>query len=180
MTFSRPTLKRRGNKIWLCPPKVLLINRKLRFNMNDIYIFLIIAFIVSLLLIRGMIYTAADAVYNAINKQIKLTYDEMYSKMSVSLSEIQAQMQEHADATEPNRKDTLLYDVAAWAIECNGLSTAAICRHFSTSFRRAGKIVDQLHSMGICGNASSSGNPRRMLVDMNDLERLQQNGVFDN
>ena len=89
-------------------------------------------------------------------------------------------MVEHADATEPHKKDRLLYDVAAWAIECNvGITTSAISRHFSTSFVRAGKIVDKLYEMGICGKAQDYGEPRPILVTMDELKSLHEKGAFN-
>lgn len=147
--------------------------------MNDIYIFLIVAIVISLLLIKGMVTTAAEAVYDALNKQIAIKFDEICRKQNENYEKLTLLMAEHADATEPDKKDRLLYDVAVWAIECRGLSTSAIQRHFSTSYGRAGKIVDQLYSMGICGKAQQGGAPRPILVTMDELKSLHDKGAFN-
>ena len=149
--------------------------------MNNIYIFLIVAIVISLLIIKGMVTTAAEAVYDALNKQIEIKFNEICRKQNENyeeLKELTLLMAEHADASEPDKKDRLLYDVAVWAIEWGGLSTSAVRRHFSISFVRAGKIVDQLYSMGICGKAQS-GTPRPILVTMDDIKSLHDKGAFN-
>lgn len=147
--------------------------------MNDMYIFLGIAFIISLLIINYMIMTAVNAVSNVIAKHITHEVDTIYRKLAASIEELQLEISEHADAVEPDKLDRLLYDVAIWAIKCNGLSISAVQRHFSISFRRAGIIVDQLHSMGICGSAKLDGKPRPILVTMDEVIMLKRNGGFD-
>ena len=77
------------------------------------------------------------------------------------------------------KKDKLLFDVAKWAIECgNGLSTAAVQRHFSVGYSRAGKIVDQLFGLGLCTRNTGNSKPRTMLIDMEQLEELERSGIF--
>ena len=79
------------------------------------------------------------------------------------------------------KKDKLLFDVAKWAIECgNGLSTAAVQRHFSVGYSRAGKIVDQLFGLGLCTRNTGNSKPRTMLIDMEQLEELERSGIFGN
>ena len=79
------------------------------------------------------------------------------------------------------QKDKLLFDVAKWAIECgNGLSTAAVQRHFSVGYSRAGKIVDQLFGLGLCTRNTGNSKPRTMLIDMEQLEELERSGIFGN
>ena len=79
------------------------------------------------------------------------------------------------------KKDKLLFDVAKWAIECgNGLSTAAVQRHFSVGYSRAGKIVDQLFGLGLCTRNTGNSKPRTMLIDMGQLEELERSGIFGN
>jgi hypothetical protein len=78
------------------------------------------------------------------------------------------------------KKDDLLFEVAEWAIECgNGLSTAAVQRHFSISYSRACKIVDQLYSLHVCSGAPPSGPCRSMLIDMDKLLQLERSGAFN-
>ena len=79
------------------------------------------------------------------------------------------------------KKDKLLFDVAKWAMECgNGLSTAAVQRHFSVGYSRAGKIVDQLFGLGLCTRNTGNSKPRTMLIDMEQLEELERSGIFGN
>ena len=74
--------------------------------------------------------------------------------------------------------DKLLYDVAIWAVECRGLSTSAVQRHFSVGFSRAGKIVDQLYSLGVCGPAKGNSKPRAMLLGIEEIQSMQRSGKF--
>ena len=132
----------------------------------NIYIFLIVIVIV-LLIINDMIQTAADA----IKKQIAIEIDKICRKQDEQYEELIWRM------PEPT-KDRLLYEVAKWGIEGGSvLSTSAIQRHFSISYARAGKIVDQLHGMGVC-SGSNGGTDARVLIDMGELMRLERSGVF--
>lgn len=74
--------------------------------------------------------------------------------------------------------DKLLYDVAIWAVECRGLSTSAVQRHFSVGFSRAGKIVDQLYSLGVCGPAKGNSKPRAMLLGIEEIQNMERSGRF--
>ena len=74
--------------------------------------------------------------------------------------------------------DKLLYDVAVWAVECRGLSTSAVQRHFSVGFSRAGKIVDQLYSLGVCGPAKGNSKPRAMLLGIEEIQNMERSGKF--
>ncbi len=65
--------------------------------------------------------------------------------------------------------DKLALDVARYGIERGSLSTSEVQRHFSVGFSRAGKIVDQLERLNICGPKNGS-KPRAMLV--NDEQAL--------
>ncbi|MCR5028083.1 MAG: DNA translocase FtsK [Fibrobacter sp.] len=59
--------------------------------------------------------------------------------------------------------DPLALAVARYGIERGSLSTSEVQRHFSVGFSRAGKIVDQLERLNICGPKRGS-KPRVMLV----------------
>ena len=74
--------------------------------------------------------------------------------------------------------DKLLFEVAQWAISVNGLSTSAVQRHFSVGYSRAGKIVDQLYGLGVCGPSKGNSKPRAMLIDMDGLMQLERSGRF--
>ena len=74
--------------------------------------------------------------------------------------------------------DKLLFEVAQWAISVNGLSTSAVQRHFSVGYSRAGKIVDQLYGLGVCGPSKGNSKPRAMLISMDDLMQLERSGRF--
>lgn len=80
---------------------------------------------------------------------------------------------ENENGDDDEKLDKLLFEVAKWAIECGkGLSTSAVQRHFSVSYSRAGKIVDQLYGLGICSRSTGNSKPRAMLVDMESLKNL--------
>ena len=147
--------------------------------MNDNYIFVIFSIVISLLIIKGMITMAAEDVYNSLQKQITIKFDEICRKQNEMYDELTLRMAEHSDATEPPKKDRLLFEVAKWAIECgNGLSTSAVQRHFSVSYSRAGKIVDQLYDIGLCGRSTGNSKPRAMLIDIDELMQLERSGAF--
>ena len=74
--------------------------------------------------------------------------------------------------------DKLLFEVAQWAISVNGLSTSAVQRHFSVGYSRAGKIVDQLYGLGVCGPSKGNSKPRAMLIGMDELMQLERSGRF--
>lgn len=65
--------------------------------------------------------------------------------------------------------DRLALDVARYGLERGSLSTSEVQRHFSVGFSRAGKIVDQLERLNICG-PKCGPKPRVMLV--NDEQAL--------
>lgn len=81
-------------------------------------------------------------------------------------------------AKDLGKLDKLLYDVAVWAVECRGLSTSAVQRHFSVGFSRAGKIVDQLYSLGVCGPAKGNSKPRAMLLGIEEILNMERSGKF--
>lgn len=74
--------------------------------------------------------------------------------------------------------DPLLFDVAKWAIDVHGLSTSAVQRHFSVGYSRAGKIVDQLYGLGVCGPSKGNSKPRAMLIDYDQLLQMERSGSF--
>ena len=81
------------------------------------------------------------------------------------------------NAAMGEKLDKLLFDVASWAIEIgNGVSTSAVQRHFSVGYSRAGKIVDQLYGLGICGRSTGNSKPRALLIGMDELLQLQRSG----
>ena len=147
--------------------------------MSDNYIFLIVSIVISLLIIKCIITMAVDGVYNSLKTQITITFDEICRKQNERYDELILLIAEHSDATEPHKKDRLLYDVAIWAIECRGLSTSAVQRHFSVSYNRAGKIVDQLYSLGVCGPAKGNCKPRDMYLGIEEIQCMQRSGALD-
>lgn len=87
--------------------------------------------------------------------------------------------EEGGGAAMNEKLDKLLFEVAQWAIECgNGLSTSAVQRHFSVGYSRAGKIVDQLYGLGICGRSTGNSKPRALLIGMDELMQLERSGTF--
>ncbi len=61
------------------------------------------------------------------------------------------------------KMDPLALQVARYGIERGSISTSEVQRHFSVGFSRAGKIMDQLERLNICGPKRGS-KPRAMLV----------------
>lgn len=80
----------------------------------------------------------------------------------------------YLEIKDEKRMDEFLYEVTKWAIEVNGVSIAAIQRHFGLDSYKAGKIINQMYSLGIC--APSKGNPKHhiILIDMESLEKLKE------
>ncbi|MDE5774068.1 MAG: DNA translocase FtsK [Muribaculaceae bacterium] len=67
--------------------------------------------------------------------------------------------------------DPLLEDAAHYIVGSGIASTSSLQRHFSIGYARAGKIMDQMESLGIVGPATG-GKPRDLRVDMYGLEQL--------
>ena len=86
--------------------------------------------------------------------------------------------EEGGGSLKNEKLDKLLFEVAQWAISVNGLSTSAVQRHFSVGYSRAGKIVDQLYGLGVCGPSKGNSKPRAMLIDMDGLMQLERSGRF--
>ena len=86
--------------------------------------------------------------------------------------------EEGGGSMKNEKLDKLLFEVAQWAISVNGLSTSAVQRHFSVGYSRAGKIVDQLYGLGVCGPSKGNSKPRAMLVGMDELMQLERSGRF--
>ena len=86
--------------------------------------------------------------------------------------------EEGGGSLKNEKLDKLLFEVAQWAISVNGLSTSAVQRHFSVGYSRAGKIVDQLYGLGVCGPSKGNSKPRAMLVGMDELMQLERSGRF--
>ncbi|WP_405327692.1 DNA translocase FtsK [Fibrobacter sp.] len=86
--------------------------------------------------------------------------------------------EEGGGSLKNEKLDKLLFEVAQWAISVNGLSTSAVQRHFSVGYSRAGKIVDQLYGLGVCGPSKGNSKPRAMLIGMDELMQLERSGKF--
>ncbi|WP_295067993.1 DNA translocase FtsK [uncultured Fibrobacter sp.] len=86
--------------------------------------------------------------------------------------------EEGGGSLKNEKLDKLLFEVAQWAISVNGLSTSAVQRHFSVGYSRAGKIVDQLYGLGVCGPSKGNSKPRAMLIGMDELMQLERSGRF--
>ena len=138
--------------------------------MSIIYIICIGLAILLLHAISNLI-AAVDAVYIKLVQHIDSKFSELDVTIHSEMLAVIGELQQHSNAetNEPKPYDKLLYEVAKWAIDVNGLSTSAVQRHFSIGFSRAGKIVDQLYSLGICGPAIGNSSPRQILVTMDEL-----------
>ena len=152
--------------------------------MSIIYI-ICIAFAILLIRAIANLIDAVDAVYiklvqhidSKLSEQDVLIHDEVLAVLGEIRQHSNVQCitkPEHNSQDETNKSehyDRLLYDVAKWAIDVNGLSTSAVQRHFAIGFSRAGKIVDQLYSLGICGPSAGNSSPRKILITMDELDQ---------
>lgn len=68
-------------------------------------------------------------------------------------------------------RDPLLEEVGRWIVQGNTASTSSVQRRYSIGYNRAGKIMDQLESLGVVDRAQG-GKPRRVLVDPMTLEDI--------
>lgn len=68
-------------------------------------------------------------------------------------------------------RDSLFEEVARFIVTQSQVSITSIQRKYEIGFNRAGKIMDQLETMGIVG-PSQSGKPHEVLVNAMDLEAL--------
>ncbi|MCF0225670.1 MAG: DNA translocase FtsK [Fibrobacter sp.] len=99
---------------------------------------------------------------------------------SFEVSESDEDSEDGGAPKKMGKLDPLLFDVAKWAIDVNGLSTSAVQRHFSVGFSRAGKIVDQLYALGVCGPSKGNSKPRAMCIGMDELLGMERSGAFRN
>lgn len=74
--------------------------------------------------------------------------------------------------------DPLLEEAARYIVGSGIASTSSLQRHFSIGYARAGKIMDQMESLGIVGPATG-GKPRDLRVDMYGLEQLLNSSRTD-
>ena len=70
-----------------------------------------------------------------------------------------------------NDWDPLLEECARMVVSSNKASTSNLQRHFSLGYNRAGKIMDQMESLGIVGPSQGS-KPRSVLIDLMSLEDI--------
>jgi len=70
-------------------------------------------------------------------------------------------------------KDPLFWEAARIGLEAGELSISTLQRRLSIGFARAGKIMDQLTSEGICGKPNGS-KPRKMLMDEEMINNLEK------
>jgi len=70
-------------------------------------------------------------------------------------------------------RDPLFWEAARIGLETGELSITTVQRRLSIGFARAGKIVDQLTSEGICSKPNGS-KPRKMLMDEEMINNLEK------
>lgn len=71
-------------------------------------------------------------------------------------------------------EDPLLEEIARALVSSGNASTSNVQRTYQVGFNRAGRIMDQLHALGIVGPPQGS-KPRDILVDSYRLEEILQN-----
>ena len=67
--------------------------------------------------------------------------------------------------------DPLFEEVARLIVTSNTVSSSSLQRRYAIGYNRAGKILDELESVGIVGPANG-GKPRAVLVDATELEEI--------
>ena len=70
-------------------------------------------------------------------------------------------------------EDPLLEEVARAVVISGQASTSNVQRNYAIGYNRAGRIMDQLHALGVVGPAQGS-KPRDILVDQYRLEEILQ------
>jgi DNA segregation ATPase FtsK/SpoIIIE-like protein len=80
---------------------------------------------------------------------------------------------EHAGGGVLSTKDVdpLVFEVALFSVDNGGISTSNVQRRFGVGFARAGRIVDQMQRLGICGPARGA-KPREILMDAEMITNL--------
>ena len=61
--------------------------------------------------------------------------------------------------------------MALFSADNGGISTSNVQRRFGVGFARAGRIVDQMQRLGICGPARGA-KPREILMDAEMITNL--------
>lgn len=117
---------------------------------------------------------ALDEISSSLQELIELMREKIGE---IEGNAIQAPYRSQATATLEKKKrllaikDSLFDDVARFVVMSNTASTSSIQRRYSIGYNRAGKIMDELEAAGIVG-AAQGGNPRAVLVDEVQLERI--------
>ena len=83
------------------------------------------------------------------------------------------------DGFNPDDKDDLFEKAARLVVEFQQGSTSLIQRKFSIGYNRAGRIIDQLESVGIVGPYEGSKARQVLIKDLLSLERFLNNDPED-
>lgn len=149
----------------------------------EIVIYVIIATVVVVAIINNFIDSAVETVrkntaqqFKDFTREVEYMFDRHQKVMTEKLNDLAATMG-YTLEDPSGKKDVLLYEVAKWAIANQGISTLAVQRHFSVGFSRAGRIVDQLYGLGVCGQAQDTGI-RPILITMDMLVNMDKSGVL--
>ncbi len=78
---------------------------------------------------------------------------------------------QEVDTASIGKLDPLLKDIARQVVMSGTASTSAVQRRYEIGYNRAGRIMDQLESLGVVGPATG-GKPRSVLMDAMSLEDL--------
>lgn len=87
-----------------------------------------------------------------------------YDKLESFEIEDPSEMDEGEGGKVPSKLDPKALDVARFGLQRGGISISEVQRQFEVGFSRAGKIVDQLEKLRICGPKKGGSKPREMLV----------------
>lgn len=146
---------------------------------------IVIATLVAVGMISNLIDSAVETVrkntaqqFQDFTREVEYMFERHETSMTNRLSNLATTMGYTLSTTDPSVKDVLLFDVAELAITIRGISTSSVQRHFSVSYSRAGKIIDQLYGLGVCGKAQENG-VRPLLITMAELYEMNRAGTFN-
>ena len=105
--------------------------------------------------------------------------EEHSSKITFQLNTISNTLESLQEDINSGKPDKMLYDVAIWAVKCGAISNSAVQRHYNISFSRSQKIVEQLHYLGVCGPANENKEPRAILIGLEEIQSMKDNGKFE-
>lgn len=138
-------------------------------SISETLFFMIIINTIILIIIGCIIWAAINERLLTYETRISMSITDLKSNLEVALNIISESLDPVPDECY---KDKLSYNIAAYILNFsngNGISNAAIQRHFSMGVSRANRIIHQLVLLKVCKRLHN-GN----VVAIIDLEQLNQ------